>query len=262
MRVVLGPLGMKASPSSRALHSAPAMCASSLPYRVPLRQASNVTGVSGNGGGNDTAGGRVPLPNAERQRRFRERRKEQAAASAKEQARAAVLEPARGYSWPPFEAGNLAALKAGIFSERFLTPRAEEILLREQAKPTWPAYLEEPVYERPVRAWARAEAMLELYTEYVEQQTAEMMSTEFGEAEEDITGDGTKGGDSARRSRTRKTGPSLEMWRKLDASASMHRTKLGLDPLSRARLGRAVAASQADMAQIMAQMDRDERSAS
>ena len=103
--------------------------------------------------------------------------------------------------------------------------------------------------------------MLDLYTEYVEQQSAEAMSTEFGEAEEDVTGDGSKGGggSSTRTSRTRKTAPSLEMWRKLDAAASMHRTKLGLDPLSRARLGRGVAASQADMAQIMAKMDQQER---
>ena len=37
------------------------------------------------------------------------------------------------------------------------------------------------MYERAVRAWARAEAMLEMYGEYLEQQTAEVMSTEFGE---------------------------------------------------------------------------------
>lgn len=221
--------------------------------------------------GGDASGvsGRVPLSNAERQRRHRARKREQAAAAdseapAAEVAAPAGSSPARGYSWEPFRPGHMLSVKSGIYSERFLTPRAEEILLRERAKPTWPAYLEEPVYERAVRAWSRSEAMLELYTEYVEQQTAEAMSTEFGEAEEDITGDGTKGGggNSTRRSRTRKTGPSLEMWRKLDASASMHRTKLGLDPLSRARLGRDVAASQADMAQIMAQLDRDERSAS
>lgn len=200
-----------------------------------------------------TADGHVPLSGAERQRRFRERRKQEAAEA---EAAVAELKPARGYSWAPFQPGHTLSVKSGIYSGRFLTPRAEEILLRERAKPAWPAYLEEPVYERAVRAWARAEAMLELYTEYVEQQTAEAMSTEFGEAEEDITGDGTKGagGSSTRRSRTRKTGPSLEMWRKLDAAASMHRTKLGLDPLARARLGRDVAAAQFDLAKEIAKL--------
>ncbi len=91
-----------------------------------------------------------------------------------------------------------------------LTPRGEAILQRERAKASWLPYLEEPVYERAVRAWARAEAMLEMYGEYLEQQTAEVMSTEFGEAEEDIIGDGEKSGNSMRRARTRKTGPA---WR-------------------------------------------------
>jgi hypothetical protein len=224
-----------------------------------------VTGNDSNGGGEPDASGRVPLSNAERQRRHRQRRREQAGAAATVTGSAVEPAPyaagkgaAAGYSWEPFQPGHMLSVKSGIYSARLLTPRAEEILLRERAKPTWPAYLEEPVYERAVRAWARAEAMLELYTEYVEQQTAEAMSTEFGEAEEDITGDGEKGGSSTRRSRTRKTGPSLELWRKLDAAASMHRTKLGLDPMSRARLGRDVASSQADMAQVMAQLAREE----
>ena len=90
----------------------------------------------------------MPLSNAERQRRFRERKKEQAAAAGDGQALAAEVRPARGYSWPPFEPGHMLSVKSGIYSERFVTPRADEILLRERAKPTWPAYLEEPVYER------------------------------------------------------------------------------------------------------------------
>ena len=126
-----------------------------------------------------------------------------------------------------------------------LTPRAEAILLRERAKASWLPYLEEPVYERAVRAWVRAEPTMEMYGKYLEQQTAEVMSTEFGEAEEDIIGDGEKSGSSMRRVRIRKTGPCLEMWGKLDATASMHRAKLGLDPMARAGLGRDVAAGKA-----------------
>ena len=187
----------------------------------------------------------------ERQRRFRQRQREQSAAAA-----AAQLKPARGYSWPPFEAQNTAAVTHGIHSARMLVLLAEAILAERKA--TTVARVPRGAGVRAGgRAWARAEAMLELYTEYVEQQTAEAMSTEFGEAEEDITGDGTKGGGLDAAVPDRKTGPSLELWRKLDAAASMHRTKLGLDPLARARLGRDVASSQADMAQIMAQLDRD-----
>ena len=224
---------------------------------VSVTQGDNVTGVSSNSGGNGTSGGRVPLSNAERQRRFRQRQREQSAAAA-----AAQLKPARGYSWPPFEAQNTAAVTHGIHSARMLVPLAEAILAERKADDKWPAYLDEPFYASAVSAWARAEAAVLLYTRYMEQQDPEEWSTELGEAEEEITGDGTKGGDSTRRSRNRKRMPTLEQWRKLEQHASLMRTKLGLDPLARARLGRDVASSQADMAQIMAQLDRDERSAS
>lgn len=203
----------------------------------------------------------MPLSNAERQRRFRERRKQEAAVAEAQQARAAELRPARGYSWAPFEAENTAAVKHGIHSARMVVPLAEQILAERRADPTWPEFLNQPVYAASVNAWARAEAMVVLYTEYIAQQTPEEMSTEFGEAEEDITGDGVKGGDSARRSRTRKTGPTLEQWRKLEQHASSLRTKLGLDPLARARLGKDVASSHADMAQVMAQLAREESGA-
>lgn len=219
--------------------------------------AGNVTPVAGNDGGNGKrsrgAVERVPLSNAERQARFKARRREEAAKAERE---AAV------YRWAPFEAENTAAVKHGIHSARMVVPLAEQILAERRADPTWPEFLNQPVYAAAVNAWARAEAMVALYTEYIAQQTPEEMSTEFGQAEEDITGDGVKGGDSTRRSRTRKTGPSLEQWRKLEQHASLLRTKLGLDPLARARLGKDIASSQADMAQVMAQLAREDQAAS
>jgi hypothetical protein len=140
------------------------MCARRLRCGVLLRRVSNVTRVSRNGG-NDMAGRREPLSNAERQRRLRQRQKEQAAAAA-EEARQAQLKPgARVLVGAVPAAAHAVILKHGIHSERTVAPRAEEILLRERAKPSWPAYLEEPVYERAIRAWARCEAMLELYTD-------------------------------------------------------------------------------------------------
>lgn len=45
--------------------------------------------------------------------------------------------PARGYSWPPFEPGNGAAVRHGCYSPLTLAPRAEEIaaLIRSQLDP-------------------------------------------------------------------------------------------------------------------------------
>ena len=36
--------------------------------------------------------------------------------------------PARGYSWPPFEKGNTAALTHGAFSDKVVMPRAHELV--------------------------------------------------------------------------------------------------------------------------------------
>ena len=217
--------------------------------------------MSGNGDGND-AEAPAPLSNAERQRRFKERRRAERAAAEAEQARAAELKPARGYSWEPFQPGHTRSVTSGIHSERMLMPRAEAILLQAKADPSWPHYLNEPVYAAAVSAWARAEAAVQLYTEYLEGQTPEEWSTEVTDLAEATEGDGDRGGSSTRTSRSRKRMASLEMWRKLEQHASQMRTKLGLDPLARARLGRDVASQQADMAQVMAQLAREDQAAS
>ena len=62
--------------------------------------------------GNDAPDGaaQAPLSNAERQRRFRERKKEQAAAGDT----GAEFHPARGYSWPPFEPGHPHATRLHV----------------------------------------------------------------------------------------------------------------------------------------------------
>jgi hypothetical protein len=41
--------------------------------------------------------------------------------------------PARGYSWPPFEPGNVAAVKHGAYATLKLAPRAEELAVAIRA---------------------------------------------------------------------------------------------------------------------------------
>ena len=69
------------------------------------------------------------------------------------------------------------------------------------------------------------------------------------------TGQGRRALDAA--SRARKTGPCLEMWRKLDAAASTCTAPSSALTRCPARVSSGVAASQADMAQIMAKMDQE-----
>lgn len=129
----------------------------------------------------------------------------------------------RGYSWPPFEPGNMAHLKHGAWSPSLIEPRAAELV--EAALAETP-YLTEPRYTASVWAWARAEARILLLSDYLDR---------VGLLDD--------------RGRPRGAVDTLLRCESLAAKA---RTVLGLDPLSRARLGRDVTAARVDMARLMA----------
>ncbi|WP_143168030.1 hypothetical protein [Jatrophihabitans endophyticus] len=90
-------------------------------------------------------------------------------------------------------------------------------------------YLRAPLYASAVHAWARVEAKCARAAEYLEAMPIErqMESPKPG------------------------TAPPLEVWRRMEATALTHRGRLGLDPLSAARLGKDVAAAKVDMAKLL-----------
>jgi hypothetical protein len=93
------------------------------------------------------------------------------------------------------------------------------------------AYLREPRYTAAVQAWARAEAKVALVSEYVDSMPLEM----------------------AMNSKAGSTSP-LEQLRRLEATALTHRSRLGIDPMSAAKLHKDVAATQVDIARLMAEL--------
>jgi hypothetical protein len=77
-----------------------------------------------------------------------------------------VGEPARGYSWPPFEAGNEAGLKHGAASARRISPVAETLRAQvEQAAP-WTAAAP---FARVLESWAWTEARCTLYRQWFDE---------------------------------------------------------------------------------------------
>lgn len=135
---------------------------------------------------------------------------------------------------PPFTEGNELAVKHGAGSPRRRDPIAQalaaELLLDEAV-----AYLRAPRYAAAVQAWAVAEAKVALVAEWLDG---------MGMDEQTQSGQG-------------RTSP-LELWRKLDGTAATHRARLGLDPLSAARLGLSVAQTrQADTATALTLMRED-----
>lgn len=137
--------------------------------------------------------------------------------------------PARGYSWAPFQPGHFKSKKHGAYSDRVITPLAAEIAnVVCEAR----ADLQAPEMQPAVLAYARSEAQLELLTAYVDEHGA---VTDAGE----LT--------SAEKHRLR-----------LDTQTANHRSRLGLDPLSKAKLGKDIAATQVDLAQIFAAIKAQE----
>ncbi len=125
---------------------------------------------------------------------------------------------------PPFEEGNTAALTHGAWSPAVVEPKALEILEAVRPTVTWWTAADEPA----VQSWARTEARVQLIHAWLVERGSE------------LDADGEPLG-------------AANMLTRLEKQAESLRNRLGLDPLSRARLGRDVAATQVDLAALMAE---------
>lgn len=132
---------------------------------------------------------------------------------------------------PPFAEGNELAVKHGATSPRKVDPVAQALaveLLADSAV----EYLRAPRYASAVQAWALAEAKCALISAWVDGMPIAL----------------------AAESKQGQTSP-LELLRKWEATAQTHRARLGLDPVSAARLGKDLAQTkQADVATEMTKL--------
>ena len=72
--------------------------------------------------------------------------------------------PARNYSWPPFEPGNLAALKSGADSPRMVQPLANELAAQVVDAAPWCGHA---AFAAEVAAWAWEEARVRLLQAWI-----------------------------------------------------------------------------------------------
>jgi len=80
-------------------------------------------------------------------------------------------EPARGYSWPPFEEGNTVALRHGGYSESAITARAAEVTHHLFDVAPWLA--DDLVCVIPVARIVRVEARSQLLSEAIAAKAAD-----------------------------------------------------------------------------------------
>ena len=142
-------------------------------------------------------------------------------------------EKARGYTWPPFEPGNAANAThgAGDLSKghigridpddrgRGLSLRAQEraalVLQQVLEDPAFPEYLKAPMFRIEVESWTRVQTQADMVYEW------------FLDLPEDEKYVPPKAG-------AQKT--PLELWLGVDAQAAKYRNRLGLNPVSYAKL--------------------------
>lgn len=138
---------------------------------------------------------------------------------------------------PPFESGNELAVSHGAYSERKLAPLAEEIERRARAEADWPPHLAGSTrYDPEVQAWAWAEAVCVRLRAYLaEQDPLDWLSETIDTEEQE-----TQVSQSSKRrvSHTKRTTGALEMLRRWETTAGNRREKLGLTPVTAARLAR------------------------
>jgi hypothetical protein len=119
--------------------------------------------------------------------------------------------------------GNDLAVKHGAWSPSVVEPLAVELIAAVRPSIEWWTPADEPA----IHAWARTEVRIQRITEWLADRGSEL------DADGEALG-------------------AANMLTRLEKQAESLRSKLGLDPLSRARLGRDVAQGQASAAQAMA----------
>lgn len=133
---------------------------------------------------------------------------------------------------PPFTPGHELSTRHGAYAPRKVDPLARELVDRLLDDPEV-TYLKSPAFRPAVWAWARAEAQVQLLTEYLEER-------------------GKGGvGDLA----NERVLSAYLLLHRAESRADRSRARLGLDPLSRSRLGKDIAQGRAaDMAAELSRM--------
>lgn len=141
--------------------------------------------------------------------------------------------PARGYSWPPFQPGHTLSVQHGAYSPRKVDPLAAEFVATV-GDLDWVGPVDMPA----VWAWARAEAQVQLLSEYL-MAAAEAAGDGVGDLDLD-------------RVRT-----AYLLLHRAEGRAQRGRESLGLTPLARSRLAVNVAATRVDLARLMSEVGDD-----
>ena len=142
--------------------------------------------------------------------------------------RAGLAKPGNG-SWQQFAPGHELSLVHGLRSPSRTTQVADVIVSDLMGMPQCPEWLHDPSFSHAVRGWANSEARLLMYETWMDDQPDEVKYLATGAQE-----------------------PLISRWTRLSELAARHRGRLGMDPVSRVRIGKALTSAGVDIAKLAA----------
>ncbi len=209
----------------------------------------------------DVTGTVTALTGAERTRRWRERKKAQ---EGQERSSGVQADGSWAPAFPgqraPFTPGHTLSLTHGANSPRIVGPLAAKIRAELLGDPDCPAYLRDRGWRFTIESWSEARAELVLLRDWRDKLTAEEAATEHTFSEDDEMRPSQ--GRMSRRSHAQRVESVLAAIDRVERRAERLGAKLGLDPLSRSKLGKNITSQQFDLARMYAQWDEDARKAS
>jgi hypothetical protein len=199
--------------------------------------------------------GAAPLSPAERARNYRERKKRE-----REEQASSGVQP--GGEWlpafpgqrEPFREGNTAALTHGARSPVIVGELAAQIRAGLLGREDAPAYLRNPDWTATLDSWAQAVAETQLLRQWRDRLTIEAAATEETAAEESEHRPSL--GTVKRRSRTQRIESVLGLLDRAERRAERLAARLGLDPVSRARMSSDMFGKGFDLALLLAEVSR------
>jgi hypothetical protein len=194
------------------------------------------------------------MTNAQRQRKFRQQRKQDALRVINGTPEG--WEPEFAGQRPPFGPGNRLSVRHGANVPEIRFPVAEKLVLWVVSLPG-NEYLREERNAVALEDWAHAQARVVLMRAYADGQSVAEALAEVTEIEE--TQEGLPSSGVIRRYTRAKS--VVSTWRALQDAERHARAcadRLGLSPLARVKLGKAAKAQSADLALIWAAEDDDD----
>jgi hypothetical protein len=149
-------------------------------------------------------------------------------------------EPAFPGQRPPFGPGHVVSRTHGATSPRTIAPLAAEIEQEARGADWWPDWLTDPSYAAEVQAWSWSEAQARLLRAHVGE--LDLVDAMADTGTEESTETHTKA-QSKRVTASRRLRSSLAELDRAEARAARLRSRLGLEPTSRARLMRDLSAT-------------------